>query len=73
MTETRARTLANIGATGGGGATGSGGDQVFYENDQSVTASYSIPAAQNAVSAGPVEIEATATITIPSGSVWTVV
>jgi hypothetical protein len=72
MTETRARTLANIAATGGN-ATGGDGDQVFYENDQSVTASYSIPADQNAVTAGPVDIDSGATVTIPSGSVWSVV
>ena len=73
MTETRARALANIAVTGGGGATGADGDQVFYENDQSVTASYSIPADENAMSAGPVTIESGATVTIPSGSVWSVV
>ena len=73
MTETRARTLANMAATGGGGATGSGGDQVFYENDQAVTTSYSLPANENAMTAGPVDIESGATVTIPSGSVWSVV
>ena len=73
MTETRARTLANIAATGGGGATGSGGDQVFYENDQAVTTSYSLPANENAVTAGPVSVSAAATVTIPSGSTWVVV
>jgi len=73
MTETRARTLANIAATGGGGATGSGGDQVFYENDQAVTTSYSLPANENAVTAGPIDIDAGATVTIPSGSTWVVV
>ena len=55
------------------GATGGGTDQVFYENDVAVTTSYTISTDKNAMSAGPVEIEATATVTIPSGSVWSVV
>jgi len=55
------------------GATGGGTDQVFYENDVAVTTDYTISTDKNAMSAGPVEIEATATITIPSGSVWSVV
>ena len=58
---------------GGGGATGGGTDQVFYENDVAVTTSYTISTDKNAMSAGPVEIESGATITIPSGSVWSVV
>jgi hypothetical protein len=73
VAETRARALANIAVTGGGGATGADGDQVFYENDQTITASYSIPADQNAVTAGPVDIDSGATVTIPASSTWTVV
>jgi hypothetical protein len=41
----------------GGGATGSAGNQVFYENDQVVTASYTIPADKNASTTGPITIE----------------
>lgn len=55
------------------GATGGGTDQVFYENDVAVTTSYTISTDKNAMSAGPVEVESGATVTIPSGSVWTVV
>lgn len=73
MAETRARTLANIAVTGGGGATGGGSDQIFYENDQTVTASYSLPADQNAVTAGPVTINSGVTVTVPTGAVWVVV
>jgi len=69
---TRARDLATL-ASGGGGASGAGGDQVFYENDTAVTTSYSITADDNAVTAGPIDIESGVTVTIPSGSVWTVV
>ena len=41
----------------GGGATGSAGNQVFYENDQVVTANYTIPADKNASTTGPITIE----------------
>jgi hypothetical protein len=56
-----------------GGATGGGSDDVFYENNKTVTTDYTITTNKNAMSAGPVEIESGATITIPSGSVWSVV
>ena len=55
------------------GAVGGGSDAVFYENDQTITTSYTIGADKNAMTAGPVEISAGAIVTIPSGSVWTVV
>ena len=55
------------------GATGSGTDQVFYNNDQNVTTSYSIPSGKNSMSAGPVTINNSISVTIPSGSVWVIV
>ncbi len=57
----------------GGGATGAGGDEIFYENEQNVTTSYSITTNENAVSAGPITIDASATVTVPSGSTWVIV
>jgi hypothetical protein len=56
-----------------GGAAGGGTDQVFYENDQTVNTSYSITSNRNAMSAGPITIGASATVTIPAGSTWTIV
>ena len=58
---------------GFGGASGSSGNAVFYENDTSVTASYSITSGKNAMSAGPITLNANVIVTIPAGSVWTVV
>ena len=55
------------------GAKGGGTDQVFYENGTAVTASYSITSGANAMTAGPIEIDAAATVTVPAGSVWTIV
>ena len=57
----------------GGVATGGGSDAVFYLNGQTVTTSYTIPANQNAMSAGPITIDAGATVTVPAGTTWTVV
>ena len=60
-------------AISGGGAVGTGTDSVFYENDQTVTQNYSIGAGKNAMTAGPVAIAANKTVTIPSGSEWSIV
>jgi hypothetical protein len=59
----------------GGGATGGAGstDDVFYENGQTVTANYTITTNKNALTAGPVTINAGVTVTIPSGSFWSIV
>jgi hypothetical protein len=42
------------GALGGTGATGGGSNQAFYENDQTITTSYTLQAGKNAMSTGPV-------------------
>ena len=60
-------------AGGGGGASGTGGDQIFFENDLTVTGSYTIPTGKNAGTFGPVTINSGVTVTVPSGSVWSVV
>lgn len=56
-----------------GGATGGGNDQIFFQNGQAVTTSYSIPSGKNAMSAGPITVNSGITVTTPSGSVWTIV
>lgn len=52
---------------------GGGSNKVFYENDQVVTTNYTITSNKNALTAGPVTINTGITVTVPSGSVWTVV
>jgi hypothetical protein len=56
----------------GGGATGAGGDQVFVENGVTVTASYTLTTNKNAESVGPITINATKTVTVPSGQRWVI-
>ena len=60
-------------AISGGGAVGTGTDQIFYESDQTVTQSYSISVGRNAMAAGPLAVASGQTITIPSGSELTIV
>lgn len=57
----------------GGGATGGGSDKVFWENDIQVDSNYTISSGFNAGSFGPITIASGVTVTVPSGSVWTVV
>lgn len=61
------------GAGTGGGATGAGGNKIFFENDQTVTADYTLTTSKNAMSAGPITINTGITVTVPSGQTWTVV
>lgn len=56
-----------------GGAAGAGGDDVFYENGQTVTTNYTITAGKNAMSAGPITINSGATVTVGSGQSWVIV
>ena len=52
----------------GGGATGGGTNEMFYENDQTASASYTIPANRNALTTGPITIADGVTITVSDGS-----
>lgn len=58
---------------GSGGATGGAGNAVFHENDQTVTADYTITTNKNAMTAGPITINTGITVTVPTGSTWTIV
>jgi len=61
----------------GGGAVGGGTDKVIIENGTTITTNYTIGtefgSTCNAGSFGPITINAGVTLTIPSGSVYTVV
>jgi hypothetical protein len=53
--------------------TGGGVNQAFYLNDITVTTDYTIPTGKNAGTFGPVTINSGITVTIPSGSYWSIV
>lgn len=57
----------------GGAAKGGPNNQVFFENDVSVISDYTITTSKNAMTAGPITINNGVTVTVPNGSVWTVV
>ena len=54
-------------------AAGGGTDGVFFENDTTINSNYTITTGKNAMTAGPVTVANGVTVTVPSGSVWTVV
>ena len=53
----------------GGASTNS----VFFENDKEIAVNYQITTNKNAMSAGPLQINAGIAVTVPSGSSWTIV
>ena len=65
-----AANLTNLPASA---PVGTGTDRAFFLNDKVILSSYTIPAEKNAGTFGPVQVAAAKTVTIPSGSVWTIV
>ena len=55
------------------GATGGGSDEWALEHDNTITTTYTIATGKNVISAGPLSINAAATITVPAYSFWVVV
>ena len=53
--------------------SGGGTDKIFYENDIVMTTNYTITTGRNAMSAGPITVNPGVTLTVPSGSVYTIV
>ena len=64
-------SLSNLpaGAPVGGAST----NTVFFENDTAVAVNYQVTSGKNAMSAGPIAINAGIAVTVPSGSSWTIV
>jgi hypothetical protein len=52
---------------------GGGTNRVFFENDQVMTTNYTITSGKNAMSAGPITVNPGVVLTIPAGSVYTIV
>jgi hypothetical protein len=47
--------------------------QGLFENANTISANYTIGTSNNAISAGPITVASGITVTVPSGSVWTIV
>ena len=52
---------------------GASTNTVFFENDKAVAVNYQITSTKNAMSAGPIAINAGIAVTVPSGCAWTIV
>jgi len=52
---------------------GGGVNRVFFENDITMTDNYTITSGKNAMSAGPITVNSGVVLTIPAGSVYTIV
>ena len=52
---------------------GASTNTVFFENDKEVAVNYQITSTKNAMTAGPVAINAGIAVTVPSGCAWTIV
>ena len=68
-TDTKAEIYDGTGWTAvGGGAVGGGGQAVFFENELTVSTSYTITASRGAHCVGPLVISSGVTITVPASS-----
>lgn len=56
-----------------GGASGGGGDSMFYENGQTITANFTVGPNKNAGTFGPVTIADGVEVTVSDGCKWTIV
>jgi len=57
-------------------ATGGGSNitaQGLWENNKTISSNYSVTSGNNALSAGPITVASGVVVTVPSGSVWTIV
>ena len=45
----------------------------FYSNSQTVTSNHTVGGSENSMSAGPITINSSITVTISSGGAWTIV
>ena len=64
---------ANLSDLPASAPVGTGTDKTFFLNDVTITQSYTIPSGSNAGSFGPIAIASNKTVTVPSGSFWTIV
>jgi hypothetical protein len=64
--------MTEVTSSGGGGG-GASGDGLLYENNTIAATSYTITAGKNAMSAGPITVNSGVVITVPVGSVYTIV
>ena len=70
---TNIKTVNSTSLLGSGNVNLGAINGVFYENDKNVTTNYTITSGKNAMSAGPITVDSGVTVTVPTGSTWTIV
>lgn len=55
------------------GAGGGAINDIFYENNQTITSDYTVSTNKNAGTFGPIAIATGVTVTVPTGSTWSIV
>ena len=70
---THIKTIDGNSIVGSGDLEVGAQQDVFYENAQTVSSNYTITTNKSAMSAGPVTLGSSVTVTIPSGSRWVIV
>ena len=70
---TNGQVLKTDGTGALGWVTAAGGSTVIAETKQLIDQDYSLSVGFNGVSAGPVEVGATYTVTVPAGAVWVII
>ena len=73
LTLAASKTIQRDASGGVYDASGGGSDNIFFLNGITVTTNYTLPTNYNAGTFGPVTVNSGITVTIPTGSVWTVV
>ena len=53
--------------------TGPSSEKIFFNNEVQLDNSYSIPAATNSMTVGPITVPTGVIVTVPSGSTWVVI
>lgn len=59
--------------SGGPGVEGTGTDEFIRMNANTITGTVTIPTGKNGISAGPITIQASSSVTVSSGAVWHIV
>ena len=70
---TNGQVLKTDGTGALGWVTAAGGSTVIAETKQLIDQDYSLSVGFNGISAGPVEVGATYTVTVPAGAVWVII
>jgi|TARA_B110000908_G_C9997875_1_gene332778 hypothetical protein len=70
---THIKTINGSSIVGSGNVVLGAQQDIFYENAQTLSSNYTITTNKSAMSAGPITLASSVTVTIPSGSRWVIV